>query len=96
MSKHTIVVKGGRRLVIQKSKTSAGAVHVELLGADRQSMATFSVDAVDCGIIMLAFESVAQSIEREVERVGPGGLDRDSFEVIYGGGPLAAMAGGAA
>lgn len=70
MSKRDIVVKGGRRLIIQKSKTSDYAAHVELLGADRQSLATFSIDCADIGIVMLALEGVAQSIERGRETQG--------------------------
>jgi hypothetical protein len=69
MSKHTIVVLGGRRLVIQKSKTSVDAVHFELLGADRQSLATFSVGLADVGVVMLALEGVAQRLERERDAV---------------------------
>jgi hypothetical protein len=95
MSKHTVRGLAGRRLVIQPSKTTAGAVHVELLGADRQSLATFSLGVADCGMLMMALESVVQSVEYEVRKPLVEVRKMHAFEVMYGCGPLAAMAGGA-
>jgi hypothetical protein len=54
---------GGRRLKIQKSKTSTGAVQVELIGSDRQSLNIFTVALADVGVVMMALEAVAQELE---------------------------------
>lgn len=63
MSKSTIVVRGGRRLVIQPSRTSPGVVSIIVLGADRQEIASVSLDVACVGALMQSIHAVGLFVE---------------------------------
>lgn len=63
MSIHTFVCLGGKRLVIQPSRTTQGAVQVQVLSADRSVQASITCDAPTAGVISQAFGISAAEAE---------------------------------
>lgn len=61
MARHTVICSAGRRLDIQPCKTSPGLVQVQILGADRQVMASCTVDANAAEVLSQAFEIEASA-----------------------------------
>lgn len=84
MARHTIVCAAGRRIDIQPSKTTPGLVQVQILGADRQVIASCTVDANAAEVLSQAFEieahaaaeisnAAARVVDRvEVDKAAPG------------------------
>jgi hypothetical protein len=64
MSKYTIKVRGGRALVVQPSRMSPGVVSIVVLGADRQEVASVSLDVSTVGALLAALEDVACLVEK--------------------------------
>lgn len=76
MARHTIICAAGRRIDIQPSKTTPGLVQVQILGADRQVMASCTVDANAAAVLSLAFDieahaaaEISNAAARVVDRV---------------------------
>jgi hypothetical protein len=61
MARHTIVCAAGRRIDIQPSKTTPGFVQVQILGADRQVMASCTMDANAAAVLSQAFDIEAHA-----------------------------------
>jgi hypothetical protein len=58
MSKYTVKVRGSRALVVQPSRMSPGVVSIVVLGADRQEIASVSLDVSTVGALLAALEAM--------------------------------------
>lgn len=79
MARHTVLCSAGRRLDVQPCKTSPGLVQVQILGADRQVIASCTIDANAAAVLSQALDieahaaaEISNAAARVVDQVDEG------------------------